>query len=329
MEILCMSDYEKLKLHSSNHDVITIYIAKDSAVQKTIDLLKREEPIVQNIKSRVTRQAIEQAFQKIKSFLANPPESDNGYILVASANDFAWTKEIPISKDYYRCGNEFYSAPLEQMMMMRLNPIGVIAIDTQEATLAYIANSIEIVKHLTSGIEGKTAKGGQSHDRFVRKREQEILMFFSRVGEAAKVFVSTKPITTLLVGGPGLTKDKFLETKYLDYRLKEKIMPTFNIQYTSEDGIREILHLALPKLENNAYAQEVKEVNDAWEILGKQFERIVYGKEEILRCMAHIQKIIKIEELPDTYSVKTIVLHFQGEHYDKVKGLGGAIAIKY
>ena len=104
---------ELLYLKSVNHDVITVYIAKGSSVQKTLNLLKREEPIVQNIKSRVTRQAIETAFQKIKSFLASPPPSENGYIVVASATDFAWTVEFLIEEDFYRCGNEFYSTLLK------------------------------------------------------------------------------------------------------------------------------------------------------------------------------------------------------------------------
>lgn len=320
---------EDLYLKSVNHDVITIYIAKGSPIQKTIDLLKREEPLVQNIKSRVTRQAIEQAFQKIKSFLANPPTSENGYIIVASADHFAWTKEISITKDLYRCGNEFYSIPLEEVIMMNLNPIGILAVDSSEATLAYVSNGIEILAHLTSGIAGKHGKGGQSQRRFEREREQELLMFYTRIGEAAKVYVNIKPITALLVGGPGETKNKFLESKYLDYRLKEKLLPSFNIQYTSEDGIREILHLALPKLEKNAYAQEVREVNDAWEVFGKQFEKFIYGKEEVQKNIHSISKIIKIQENKEEYPIKTIILRFPGEHYDKIKGLGGVIGIRY
>jgi len=312
-----------------NHDVITVYIAKDSDIQKTLNLLKREEPLVQNIKSRVTRQAIETAFQKIKSFLANPPPSQNGYIIVASATDFAYTTEVQVEKDYYRCGNEFYAEPLEEIEAMQLYPIGIITIDTQEATIAYIGSRVEILKHMTSGVPGKHSKGGQSQRRFEREREMEILNFFRRVGEAAKLLVDTYPIEELVISGCGETKRKFIDAKYLDYRLKAKITEVVDTQYTGEHGIRETLHKALSLLQKNAYAREVQVVEKVLETLGKNFEMIVYGKDEIKKQLHLIRKIVKIEEIPDTYpEVETVILHFQGEHYDKIRSLGGVVGLK-
>lgn len=320
---------EQLYLKSANHDVITIYIAKDSSIQRTLNLLKREEPIVGNIKSRVTRQSMEIAFQKIKSFLVNPPPSENGYIIVASATDFAWTTEYLIEEDSYKCGNEFYAVLLEEMQLKTLEPVGVIIVETAEATIGYIGSSINVLKHLTSGIGGKHSKGGQSQRRFEREREMEITAFFSRIAIAANgFFLLSHPITSLLIAGPGMTKKRFLETKYLDYRLKEKILDVFDIQYQEESGLKEVLHLALPLLEKNAYAKEVKIVEDLFEILGKSFESIVYGPDEIKNQIHLIKKIVKIEEIKEEYPKETVILRFQGEHYDKIKSLGGIVGIK-
>jgi len=322
-------DKKLLYLKSLNHDVITVYISKDSRIQKTLDLLKREEPLVQNIKSRVTRQAIETAFQKIKSFLANPPFSQNGYIIVASGTDFAYTTEVQIEKDYYRCGNEFYAEPLEEIEALKLYPIGIITLDTQEATIAYIGSRIEILKHMTSGVPGKHSKGGQSQRRFEREREMEILNFFRRIGDAAKMLVESYLIEELIISGCGETKRKFMDAKYLDYRLKGKITEVIDTQYTGEHGIRETLHKVLPLLHKNAYAKEVEVVEKVLETLGKNFEMVVYGHDEIQRQLHLIRKIIKIEEVKDEYpGVETVILRFQGEHYDKIRGLGGIVGLK-
>jgi len=328
---------EQLYLKSPNHSVITVYIAKESPIQKTLNLLKREEPIVSNIKSRVTRQAIETAFQKIKSFLVNPPPSENGYIIVASENDFAWTGDYLVERDFYRCGNEFYAAPLEEGELKKLEPVGVIIVETAEATVGYIGSSLNVLKHLTSGIGGKHNKGGQSQRRFEREREMEIIAFFARIAEAANgFFLTSYPITGLLIAGPGMTKKKFLESKYLDYRLKEKILDVFDIQYQEESGLKEVLHLALPLLEKNAYAKEVKIVEDLFEILGKSFESIVYGSDEIKKQIHLIKKIIMIEEKEGEYeetlrnfSGEISILHAKGtEPYLKISSLGGVLGIK-
>jgi peptide chain release factor subunit 1 len=258
----------------------------------------------------------------------NPPASENGYIIVASESDFAWTNEIPVTRDWYRCGNEFYAQPLEEQLALRLYPIGIITLDTKEATLAYISNKIEIVKSMTSGISGKSKKGGQSQRRFEREREMEITNWFSRIGDASKVFVETYPIEELYISGCGQTKNKFLDGNHLDYRLKTKVKEVLDTQYTDESGIRETLHKALPILEKNAYVKEVKIVEDFFELLNKNFEKVVYGKEEIEKNLPMIIKFIKIEENPLNYNKETTILHFKGEHYDKIKSLGGIVGIR-
>ena len=325
-------DKKLLYLQSVNHDVLTVYIAKGSSVQKTLNLLKREEPIVQNIKSRITRQAIEVAFQKIKSFLANPPPSENGYIIVASATDFAWTTEFLIEKDFYRCGNEFHAAPLEEILLLKLYPIGIITLDTKEATLGHIGSTIQILKYMTSGIPGKSHKGGSSQRRYERERDMAVAAFFKRVGDAAKLFVENYPIEELLISGCGHTKDDFLKAKYLDYRLKEKITEVIDTQYTGEHGIRETLHKALPLLQKNCLSKEIFEVQKFQEILGKEIRRVAYGEEDVKQNLQRIIKLIVLEDFVPSwlkdYSGEIFVLHCRGEHWEIISNLGKIVGIK-
>jgi peptide chain release factor subunit 1 len=324
-------DSERIKelyLVSPNKDIITLYIRPETRKQKILDLLKKEEPIVDNIKSRVTREGIKASFQRLKTFIERMPISEKGYIICVSPERLVYLTDIIVNRDKYFCGGEFYSVPLEEELALRLHPIGIIAIDTQEATIGFVGNRIEILKSMTSGISGKHNKGGQSQRRFEREREMEILNFFHRVADASKVFVESYPIEELLVSGCGQTKNKFLDSKYLDYRLKQKVTLVLDTQYTGDAGIRETLHKALPSLEKNAYAKEVKTVEDFFELLNKNFERVVYGKEEIEKNLHSITKIIKVEENPLNYEKETIVLHFKGEHADKIRGLGGIVGIR-
>jgi len=259
---------EDLYLKSPNHDIITLYIRPETDKQKIIDLLKHEEPIIDNIKSRQTREGIKASFQRVKTFVATLPPSDSGYIIVSSPVKLVFVNDILVTHDKYSCGNEFYAKPLEEALVARLNPIGILTLDTKEATLAYIGNRIEILKHMTSGISGKHSKGGQSQRRFEREREQEILAFFSRIGEASKILVNSGyEITELIVSGCGLTKRDFLKGNYLDYRLRDKVKIILDTQYTGEEGIREALHLALPQLEKNAFALELREVEKVFDMI--------------------------------------------------------------
>lgn len=319
---------KELYLSSSIKAIITLYIRPDTSKQKILDLLKHEEPIIDNIKSRVTRQGIQNSFQRLKTFLNRMPPSDYGYIICCSPENLVYINDIRVSQDLYKCGGEFYASPLEEIMTARLNPIGILTIDTKEATIAYIGNKVEILKNMTSGISGKHDKGGQSQRRFQRARQQQVKQFFTRVGDACSVFVDSYPITELIVAGCGLTKDKFLKGDYLDYRLKDKVSVILNTQYTGDYGIREALHLALPRLEKNAYAQEMKIVEEFFNILGKRFECIVYGEAEIQKNLYAIKRFIKIEEHSKEYPKETLVLRFHGEHYNKIKSLGGVVGIK-
>lgn len=320
---------KEIYLSSPNKDVITLYIRPDTPLQNVMDLLKKEEPIINNIKSRVTRQGIQAAFTRLKTFLSTLPASEFGYIICCTPDQLVYINDITVTVDKYYCGGEFYSVPLEEVLALRLNPIGIITLDTKEATIAYIGDKIEILQHMTSGIPGKHGKGGQSEQRFTRKRQEEVKHFLRRIGEASKLYLSAYPITQLIIAGCGQTKDKFYkDKKTLDPRLKEKVLAVYDIQYTGEEGIREALHKALPQLEKNAFAQEVKVVEDFFELLGKQFHCVVYGEKEIEQEMHLIKRLIKIEEHTKEYPKETIVLHFQGEHYLKIKNLGGVVGIK-
>lgn len=323
-----MQENKKLYLTSPFHSVITLYIRKDTPIPKVLGLLKKEAILIDNIKSRETRSYLKTAMTSVQTFLSRIPDPHKPLIIVANESELVYTDDILVDRDWYRCGSEFYSEPLEEQKARNLWPIGIICLDTKEATIGYVSDRVQILKYMTSGIPGKSHKGGSSQRRYEREREMAVAAFFKRIGDAAKLFIENYPIEELLISGCGQTKNEFLAAKYLDYRLKAKASETLDTQYTGEHGVRETLHKALPSLQRNAYAKEVQITEEVFEALGKNSDSIVYGKDEIKQHLHLIRKIIKVEEITEEYPVETVILHFKGEHYDKIKSLGGICGIK-
>jgi peptide chain release factor subunit 1 len=317
---------KELYLKSSNHDIVTIYIKPDS-LDKMRLLIDNEKTLLENIKSKQTRNGIREALNRVTNLLNILPISNNGYLIVASQTEAVVETSVMITQNKYWCGNEFYGIPYEESISHELNPIGIILLDAKESTLGYVDNNIQLLKNIESGVQGKHDKGGQSQRRYERQREQKILSYFYEVAEASKVFL-TLPITNLLLGGPGLTKEEFIKSDLLDYRLREKILDTVDTQYTGEEGLREIFRLSIPILEKNAYALEVKAVEDFFNFMGKNMDKIYYSMNDILSNINLIDKVIQIEGFTIQHK-NCITLRFHGEHYDKIRSLGGIVGMQY
>ena len=102
-------------------------------------------------------------------------------------------------------------------MLRNQKVVGLIAMDSKEASFGILnGERLELIENITSGIPGKTVKGGQSQRRYERERDMEVTYFFHRVAEhAAKAFLENHKVTALIVGGPGQTKEDFLKGDYL------------------------------------------------------------------------------------------------------------------
>ena len=86
---------------------------------------------------------------------------------------------------------------------------------------------------MTSGISGKTRKGGQSARRYERGREMELTYFYHRVADHAnRIFMEEYKVTGLVVGGPGFTKEEFLKTEFLNYQLRKNIVAVIDTAYS-------------------------------------------------------------------------------------------------
>lgn len=177
--------------------------------------------------------------------------------------------------------------PLDEMQETK-EVYALIVLDKREATVALLkGKSYEIIGHFTSNVAGKTRAGGQSALRFERLREEAAQDFFKRTSEKINSAFSEygENLKGVIVGGPGITKNKFLEKDALDYRIKDKIIGTLDTSYTDESGIREMIQKAETLLKDTALMKERALLNEFMQEIVKNGGLITYGEKESMEAL--------------------------------------------
>ncbi len=233
-------------------ELISIYIPPDYNISELANRLRAEYSQAENIKSKQTRKnvlgAIERILQAIKG-ITKPPKNGVAIFCGNIANQpgasdiklFIVHPPKPIQVQIYRCDSTFFLDPLLEM----LEPdevYGILLIDRKEATLAYLKGKrIEIIQHRDSFVPSKHRAGGQSSVRFERLIEIAAHEWFKKIGEMANQYFSDSKIKGVIIGGPGPTKNYFLNGDYLNHMVKNKIIGIVDTSYTDEFGVREVL----------------------------------------------------------------------------------------
>jgi peptide chain release factor subunit 1 len=237
-------------------ELVTVYIPPDKVISETTAYLRNEYAQSQNIKSRVTRKnvmwAIESMLNRLKTYKRPPP---NGLALfvghmdvgkdVAVPVSYALEPPIPVRVSAYRCDNQFWLEPLEDLLVEH-DLFGLIVIDRSEATLGWLkGKQVETISNVQSRVPSKHGRGGQSQRRFERLIEEAAHEFYKKVGNIAnEEFVGVEGLKGIIIGGPGFTKNVFAEKDYLHHELKKNIVEVLDTSYTDESGLRELLNKA-------------------------------------------------------------------------------------
>jgi peptide chain release factor subunit 1 len=187
----------------------------------------------------------------------------------------------------FEVNNHFQLQPLRKMLRDQ-KTVGILALDAKDASFGIlVGEQVELVGSVSSGVPGKTVKGGQSQRRYEREREMELTAFFHRVAEhAAKAFLSDHQITVLLVGGPGSTKNDFLKSDYLNYQLNNVLLKTVDTQSADKAALREILCKSEELLKNMCGPEEKKIVERLLTELAKPSGLATYGFDPVLRALS-------------------------------------------
>ncbi|WP_048161628.1 peptide chain release factor aRF-1 [Thermoplasma acidophilum] len=284
---------ELSKLHGRGTELISLYIPPDKQISDVVAYLRDEYSTSSNIKSKSTRKnvlaAIESIMARLKYYKTPPP---NGFVFfeghIATRGDQTemYTKIIeppePITTFMYKCDSEFHLEMLKTMLEEK-EIYGLIVIDRKEATVGFLNGTrIEVVDNVQSQVPSKHHQGGQSSRRFERLIEIAANEFFKKVGEIANnaFMPKIKDIRAIFLGGPGATKEYFFEKDYLRNEVKEKIKDLFDVGYTDESGLRELVEKASESIKDmkiskekdlmNRFLREVRKPDGGLAIYGEQ-----------------------------------------------------------
>ena len=281
-------------------ELVSLYIPPKKPVHEAIANLREEWGTAGNIKSDTTRNhvqdALTKAMQRLKLYRTAP---DTGLVVFSGAlptngpgsevvNVWEIIPPKPVTQYLYQCDDHFHVEWLRDMLREE-KVYGILVIDSSEVGMGILSGDrLEIEDVLTSGISGKTRKGGQSARRYERGREMELTYYFNRVGEhATRVFVDSNKVTGLLVGGPGPTKDEFLKGGYLHYELQKKIIAVLDLGYSGREGVRELVDKGADVLKDVRLVEEKRLVQKFLAEVNKQMGLAVYG---LPRVMDALQK---------------------------------------
>jgi len=290
---------EELKACRGRHtELISLYVPHNKQIFDVNSYLKNEYSQSQNIKSKTTMKnvisAIESIMSRLKQF-KRPPE--NGVIFFVGHKSvgsdktemvaFVIEPPLPIATFLYRCDSSFFLEPLDGMLVEK-EIYGLFLIDRRECTIGILkGNRVELLKYMTSQVPGKHGRGGQSQRRFERLTEVAAHEWFVKCGEhASEIFQTEAEIKGIFVGGPGPTKQYFVEGNYLHYEIQEKIIDTFDTGYTDEFGLRELVSAASETMSNLKISKEKKLMKRFLkEVTKTEGSLSVYGEKHVRKAL--------------------------------------------
>ncbi|MCG8408104.1 MAG: peptide chain release factor aRF-1, partial [Phycisphaerales bacterium] len=245
---------KEMRSYRGRHtELVSVYVPSGYEMSAIINHLQEEQGTASNIKSKQTRENVITALERMIRHLQLHPRTPPNGLAAFSGNVSekegqqkveVWSIEppLPLNQRLYRCDKVFVTAPLEDMGE-DTSLYGLVVIDKREADIALLkGKTIVPLTRSTSNVPGKTRAGGQSAHRFERLREGAAKEFYRKVAEHMKAnFLEKKDLKGIILGGPGHTKEEFLDQGQLTDQLKQKIIAMKDISYTGEFGLQELL----------------------------------------------------------------------------------------
>lgn len=292
---------ELSRISGRGTELISVYVPKGKQLHLVINTLREEQGTADNIKSDLTRSHVVDSLSRVQQRLKlykNTP--DRGLVIFCGAvppegggpigSEVIKVWEIEPPKDLttflYRCDDHFHVDILKDMLKDD-NLIGFLAIDTKDTGWGLLyGNKIEVLRETSSGVAGKHRQGGQSARRFERLREMELTYYYNRIAEVTKeFFIDIYPIKGLIVSGPGPTKEDFLKSNYLEYRLQNMVIAVLDTSYSGSEGIREAFVKASDVLSDFRLSEEKVLVEKLFREVNSHSGKGMYGLKDVIQYL--------------------------------------------
>jgi peptide chain release factor subunit 1 len=328
---------KQLASYKGRHtELITLYIPHGTDRSTVMNQLSEEINQSSNIKSPTTRKNVQGALRKIIVFLKkiNFKLPKNGIVIFSgNISEVEGRSNIKILTVYplkdlntklYWCDSEFHLDPLREMVVPN-EFYALMTIDKNEATIAQLSGKkYEVIGHFTSTVPGKTRAGGQSSQRFERLREEAMQDFFKRVGEKFNGYFASnlEKVTGVIIGGPGMTKQYFIDKQAIHHELGKKVIGVVDTSYTDEGGIRELVQKSETLLKDTEMMREKVTLDNFLGEVAKD-ALATYGAKEVEKAMedGKVKQLIISEEIP-WIVIKKLCGHCEKEEFETFKNPG-------
>lgn len=278
--------------------LVSLYIPEGRQISDFMQQLTDELGTATNIKSKTTKKNVQTALNVTmgKLRLLGQKAPKNGVVLftgvtapVGRLESFVINPNNPITIKQYICDAFFHIDHLQEHLIDK-KAYGLITVDAGNATIARLqGNSLKILKSFHSQVPKKHKAGGQSAPRFQRIRISETGRHLSKVAYLAKDFFiedGKHEVAGLIIGGPGLLKQKLVEDNHLDIRLQSIVMRTVDIGMVSDkEGMAELVEKSKEVLEGTRFLEEKKLVQNWLNLVYKDDDKATYGEAEIRKAI--------------------------------------------
>ncbi|NQU97846.1 peptide chain release factor aRF-1 [Candidatus Woesearchaeota archaeon] len=305
---------KELEVHRGRHtELISVYIPEGYDLNKINSHLAQEQGTAANIKGKATRDNVQTGLEKMMQHLKLFPKTPPHGLAIFSGNvaeregqqDFkVWSIEppVPLKQRLYRCDKEFVLDPLREQVDDK-SVYGLVVMDKREGNIALLKGKTIIPLNKTkSAVPGKTRAGGQSAARFERLREGAAKDFYKKIADMMKSdFLEDKNLKGIIVGGPGHTKNEFVDGNFITDQVKQKIIALKDLSYTGEFGLQELLDKSDDILAEEDVVEEKKIMQKFFNLLAKEAGKVNYGKDDVMNDlkMGTVETVLISEEVDD------------------------------
>ncbi len=147
--------------------------------------------------------------------------------------------------------------------------------------------------------------------RFSRVIEGMAKDHYKKVGEMMKeqFFPLLQDLQGILVGGPGPTKNDFVDGDFITDQLKRRIIGIKDLGYTGEFGLQELVDKSQDVLAEEEIAEEKKVMEAFFTMLAKHPNKVAYGEKQVEEALQRgaVDTLLLSEALPDS-----AILRFEG-----------------
>ncbi|MBN1159654.1 MAG: peptide chain release factor 1 [Candidatus Diapherotrites archaeon] len=302
------------EMQGQGTELISLYIPPKYPRSDIMNQLTTEVGQAGNIKSARTRKAVQGALNRIINWIKTTDYKipENGIAIFSGTLErdaggekielYTIVPPEPVTSRIYRCDSEFYLQPLLEHLESK-EKYAIAVIDKTEGTIALLhGKGYRVIYKSHSTIPGKTRAGGQSAPRFQRIRDLETHAWYKKMSEKMnEIFFPMKnELTGIIIGGPGYTKEEWINSEMINPELRAKIIGFVNTGYTDENGIREVLGKADEIIEGAEITQEKKLLGNFLQEAMKTNGMAVYGPHEVEEALKNgqVETLIISEILP-------------------------------